>query len=271
MDTPTRPVSPLRQRMLDDMRMRKLTPKTQSAYIRAVCRFTRYLGRAPDTATVEDLRNYQLHLVDTGTSPMSLNAAISGLKFFFDITLQRGELMARMQPVRLPQRLPRLRLRAAATRRFAQGNPSIETLALDGFLFFRRFALFDLHSPQAHVVEAVKSEGVGRRAVPARSTDLLVISFDTLWQRRMADEPHVGFVDPHAEGDRRGHHHPVLLQEGILMLGSRRRIESGMIGQCVKPVLAQAFGHPVGGIAGGAIDDAAFATMFGQKQFELPS
>jgi integrase/recombinase XerD len=74
--------------MLDDMRMRKLTPKTQSAYIRAVCRFTRYLGRAPDTATVEDLRNYQLHLVDTGTSPMSLNAAISGLKFFFDITLQ---------------------------------------------------------------------------------------------------------------------------------------------------------------------------------------
>ena len=63
MDTPTRPVSPLRQRMLDDMRMRKLTPKTQSAYIRAVCRFTRYLGRAPDTATVEDLRNYQLHLV----------------------------------------------------------------------------------------------------------------------------------------------------------------------------------------------------------------
>ena len=97
---PTRPVSPLRQRMLDDMRMRKLTPKTQSAYIRAVCRFTRYLGRAPDSATVEDLRNYQLHLVDTGTSPMSLNAAISGLKFFFDITLQRGELMARMQPVR---------------------------------------------------------------------------------------------------------------------------------------------------------------------------
>ena len=52
-------ISLLRQRMLDDMRMRKLTPKTQSAYIRAVCRFTRYLGRAPDTATVEDLRNYQ--------------------------------------------------------------------------------------------------------------------------------------------------------------------------------------------------------------------
>jgi hypothetical protein len=46
-------------------------------------------GRSPDTATVEDLRNYQLHLVDHGTSPASLNAAISGLKFFFDVTLDR--------------------------------------------------------------------------------------------------------------------------------------------------------------------------------------
>lgn len=99
-------ISPLRQRMLDDMRMRKLSPKTQSSYIRAVRNFTQYLGRSPDTATVEDLRRYQLHLVDTGTSPMSLNAAIMGLKFFFDITLDRGELMARMQPVRIPHKLP---------------------------------------------------------------------------------------------------------------------------------------------------------------------
>ncbi|WP_040394422.1 phage integrase N-terminal SAM-like domain-containing protein, partial [Aromatoleum toluclasticum] len=51
METTTRPISPLRQRMLDDMRMRKLHPKTQSAYIRAVCNFARYLGRSPDTAT----------------------------------------------------------------------------------------------------------------------------------------------------------------------------------------------------------------------------
>ena len=106
MDTPTPGISPLRQRMLDDLRMRKLNPKTQSAYIRAVCNFTKYLGCSPDTATVDDLRNYQLHLVDAGTSPTSLNAAIIGLKFFFDVTLDRGELMARMRPVRIPQRLP---------------------------------------------------------------------------------------------------------------------------------------------------------------------
>lgn len=56
MDASSR-VSPLRQRMIDDMRMRKLSPKTQSAYIRAVRNFTKYLGRSPDTATIEDLRN----------------------------------------------------------------------------------------------------------------------------------------------------------------------------------------------------------------------
>lgn len=106
MDTPTPGISPLRMRMLDDLRMRKLSPKTQSAYIRAVRNFTKYLGRSPDTATVDDLRNYQLHLVDAGTSPMSLNAAIIGLKFFFDVTLDRGELMAKMRPVRIPQTLP---------------------------------------------------------------------------------------------------------------------------------------------------------------------
>jgi integrase/recombinase XerD len=66
----------------------------------------RFLKRSPDTATVEDLRNFQLHLVDTGTSPITLNATLTGLKFFFDITLGRGELMAKMQPVKLPRTVP---------------------------------------------------------------------------------------------------------------------------------------------------------------------
>jgi site-specific recombinase XerD len=106
MDTTTRAGSPLRQRMTEDMRMRKLEPTTQAGYIRAVRKLTAYLQRSPDTATVEDLRNFQLHLVDTGTSPITLNATLTGLKFFFDITLGRGELMARMQPVKLPRTVP---------------------------------------------------------------------------------------------------------------------------------------------------------------------
>lgn len=60
-----------------------------------------FLERAPDTATVEDLRWFQLHLVDGGTSPITLNATITGLKFFFEVTLNQGQLMAKMQPVRV--------------------------------------------------------------------------------------------------------------------------------------------------------------------------
>ncbi len=98
--------SPLRQRMIDDMRMRQLSSKTQDTYLRIVREFARFPGRSPDTATVEDLRRYQLHLVDHGTSPVSLNHAIAGLKFFFQVTLDRPELMVRMQPVRVPRILP---------------------------------------------------------------------------------------------------------------------------------------------------------------------
>lgn len=78
-------VSPLRQRMLDDMRMRKLSPKTQSAYIRAVRQFAGFRDRSPDTA--EDLRRFHLHLVDHSTAPVTVNTTITGLTFFFDVTL----------------------------------------------------------------------------------------------------------------------------------------------------------------------------------------
>jgi integrase/recombinase XerD len=106
METSTQPVSPLRQRMLEDMRMRKLAPKTRDAYIRAVSRFAKYLGRSPDTATAEELRGYQLHLVDSGTSPITLNATITGLKFLFDVTLGHGDVLAKMQSVRIPHKIP---------------------------------------------------------------------------------------------------------------------------------------------------------------------
>jgi hypothetical protein len=71
MNDSTGEISPLRQRMLEDMRLRKLAPQTQATYVRSVRRLAAYLRRAPDTATVEDLRNFQLHLVDRGTSPIT--------------------------------------------------------------------------------------------------------------------------------------------------------------------------------------------------------
>ena len=92
--------------MIEDMRLRKLEPKTQSAYVRAVRRLAAFIGRSPDTANAEDLRRFQLHMVDSGASPITLNATIVGLNFFFSITMDREEVMAKMQSVRVPQRLP---------------------------------------------------------------------------------------------------------------------------------------------------------------------
>ena len=68
MSNTTTQISPLHQRMIDDMTLRKLSPKTQGHYIRAVKRFAEYLGCSPHRASAEDLRRYQLHLVSSGTS-----------------------------------------------------------------------------------------------------------------------------------------------------------------------------------------------------------
>jgi site-specific recombinase XerD len=92
--------------MLDDMRMRKLELKTQAGYLRAVRQLAVFLKGSPDTATIEDLRRFQLDMVDRGTSPITLNATITGLKFFFGVTLDRGALMSKMQPVHVPRTLP---------------------------------------------------------------------------------------------------------------------------------------------------------------------
>jgi integrase/recombinase XerD len=120
--------SPLRQRMIDDMRMRKLAPKTQQHYVRVVRQFAVFLGRSPDTASREDLRRYQLYLVDQGTSPMSLNAAITGLKFFFDVTVDHPELMAKIRPVRVPHTLPVILSREEVSRLIiAAGNLKHQT------------------------------------------------------------------------------------------------------------------------------------------------
>jgi integrase/recombinase XerD len=59
-------ISPLRQRMIEDMTILKLAPKTQHDYVQRVKNFAAFLGRSPDTANFEDVRRYQLHLATSG-------------------------------------------------------------------------------------------------------------------------------------------------------------------------------------------------------------
>ena len=98
--------TPLRRRMIEDMTMRKLNQKTQLGYIRAVRKLARFLHRSPDTATPEELRCFQLHLVELGVSSITLNATITGLRFFFEETLDRPDALTRMSRVYEPRKLP---------------------------------------------------------------------------------------------------------------------------------------------------------------------
>ena len=76
-------ISPLRQRMIEDMTIRKFAPKTQHDYVQRVKNFAAFLGRSPDTASFEDVRRYQLHLAASGVGVATLNQTVSTLRFFF--------------------------------------------------------------------------------------------------------------------------------------------------------------------------------------------
>src|SRR5438132_7682304 len=103
-----KPISPLRQRMLEDMSLRGFTPDTQRDYIRAVKKLAAFLGRSPDSATAEELRAFQLHLTETGVQPPSINATVTALRFFFKVTLDRPETTRHLVFVYEPRKLPRV-------------------------------------------------------------------------------------------------------------------------------------------------------------------
>jgi integrase/recombinase XerD len=100
------PISPLRQRMIDAMAVRNLAEKTCHDYIRHVKSFAAFLGRSPDTASADDLRRYQLHQRQNGVQPASMNSAVSALRFFFGITLDRSEMERHLTFVREPRKIP---------------------------------------------------------------------------------------------------------------------------------------------------------------------
>ena len=82
-------ISPLRHRMIEDMNARKLCAATQTGHIRSCKRFAAFLNRSPDTATLEDIRLFQLHLAETGVSICNRNRIMTGLRFLFRVTLRR--------------------------------------------------------------------------------------------------------------------------------------------------------------------------------------
>jgi integrase/recombinase XerD len=99
-------ISPLRRRMIEDMTIRKLAPKTQEGYIRTVKNFAAFVGRSPDTANLEDVRRFQLHLAGNGAQAPILNHTVSALRFFFRVTLKRHDIVEHTTFIREPRKLP---------------------------------------------------------------------------------------------------------------------------------------------------------------------
>jgi integrase/recombinase XerD len=99
-------ISPLRQRMIEDMNGRKLGSGTQRSHVYSCKRFAAFLKRPPDTATADDIRRFQLHLSETGTSIGNRNRIMTGLRFLLRVTLRRLDLAAEIYHIREPQKIP---------------------------------------------------------------------------------------------------------------------------------------------------------------------
>lgn len=103
---PAATISPLRQRMIDDMNMRRFSRETQRNYIRDVGRFATFLGRSPATATADDVRQFQIEQRDASVPTPTMNSIVSALRFFFTYTIDRPDLARKLIRVAHPRNLP---------------------------------------------------------------------------------------------------------------------------------------------------------------------
>src|SRR3974390_306280 len=130
----TEAITPLRQRMIEDMNARKLGAHSQRSHIYSCKRFAAFLKRSPETATCEDIRGFQLHLAETGTSICNRNRIMTGVRFLFRVTLRRLDLAAEIYHLREPQKIP-LVLSPDETRRLlaVASNLKVRTLLSLGY------------------------------------------------------------------------------------------------------------------------------------------
>ncbi len=169
MPVPTieRPVSALRQRMLEDMAMRGLRSDTQHEYIRFVRSFAAFLGQPPDTATAEDIRRFQVHQRDSGVQPPTINCSVSALRFFFTVTLDRPDLSRRLVLARYPRKLPAV-LSVEEVDRLLEAAPGIKYKAILGTAYGAGLRVSEVASLKVDDIDSTRmlirvEQGKGRK------------------------------------------------------------------------------------------------------------
>src|SRR6202162_5625687 len=178
-DTTT--VSPLRQRMIEDMAARKLNPNTRRSHIQSCKRFAAWLQRSPDAATPDEVRGFQLHLIESGTSICNRNRIMTGVRFLFRVTLRRHDLAAEVWHIKEPQKLPPV-LSADEVKRVLTLATSLKAQAMLTLAYgcglraseVVRLRAGDIDSEQM-IIRIVQSKGRKDRHVmlPAEVLDLL--------------------------------------------------------------------------------------------------
>jgi integrase/recombinase XerD len=175
------PATQLRQRMIEDMRARNLGRHSQRSHLGSCERFTAFLERSPDTATADDIRRFQLFLIESGASICSRNRVMTGLKFLLRVTLRRHDLAAEIYHLKEPQKIPLVMSRDEVRRLLAMA-PSLKARVMLSLAYgcgmrageVVRLRVGDIDSAQ-NIIRIVQSKGRKDRNVmlPAGILDLL--------------------------------------------------------------------------------------------------
>ena len=197
-----RPVSALRQRMLEDMAMRGLRSHTQHDYVRFVRGFAAFLGRSPDTAQAEDIRRFQVHQRESGVQPPTINGSVSALRFFFTVTLDRPDLSRRLVLARFPRKLPAV-LSVEEVGQLLEAAPGIKYKAILGTAYGAGLRVSEVASLKVDDIDSTRmlirvEQGKGRKDRNAMLSPQLLALLRLWWKegkRRSVMLPH-GWLFP---------------------------------------------------------------------------
>src|ERR1700739_4847291 len=197
-----RPVSTLRQRMLEDMAMRGLRSDTQRDYIRFVRSFAAFLGQPPDTATAEDIRRFQVYQRESGVQPPTINCSVSALRFFFTVTLDRPDLSRRLVLARFPRKLPAV-LSVEEVGRLLEAAPGIKYKAILGTAYGAGLRVSEVAALKVGDIDSERmlirvEQGKGRKDRNAMLSPQLLTLLRLWWEegkRRSVLLPH-GWLFP---------------------------------------------------------------------------
>jgi integrase/recombinase XerD len=195
-------VSPLRQRMLQDMAMRGLREHTQHDYVRFVRSFAAFLRRPPDTATAEDIRRFQVHQAESGVQPPTINSSVSALRFFFTVTLDRPDLSRRLVLVRHPRKLPDV-LSVEEVGRLLEAAPGLKYKAALGTAYGAGLRVSEVAALKVDDIDSTRmlirvEQGKGRKDRNAMLSPQLLELLRLWWRegkRRNVMPPH-GWLFP---------------------------------------------------------------------------